>query len=701
MNENNANFTPEAPNFRTLVRMSFQGLTNFPYIEEDFDALTNYELLSKVVEYLNQVISNNNEQNTLMTGLYNAYVSLQDYVNDYFDNLDVQEEINNKLDEMSRSGELTTLISNYVDPYITAQNQEISSFKNEVNATINQQNNKINALEDGSPLVASSVEEMTETDKIYVNTTDGYWYYYDGTEWQQGAVYQATQIQNNSVDLEELVTNVNNSINCEIISTDELINGKYISNGGSVGESVNYSISDFIFLNVGDRIVYTSGGSQSNCLLAQYYRYRLGDKYFPIINGVGTSVASKDIDYTAITSGLYVVSGRTSNMTDIKIYRKNLIKNVITDIKLDSINNIIPIDESNIQSNKYVEYTGQVRNFSEYDDEFWVSNFIEIKPNSKIKLLTTAKQLPESTTTNVGIAIYDGAKSYLAGYKYIEGSNYVEMDIPATAKYVNFTITSAMKKTGYYLYYTKLDQTIETTTSEPELYRSLLKVGAIGDSLASGECAYKLGGVDRLVDIYKHSWPQYMARMSGNAYINFSKGGMNTRTWLTNEKGYPLASQSENICDAYIIGLGVNDANNLGLEYLGTSNDIDTSDYTNNEDTFYGNYAGIIQRMQELQPKAKFFLLTMPRTTTLYQTFNEAIRDIATILDNCYVIDLEEHASEFGTGSFDNLNARNGHFNAIAYNNIAIQISKLISKYMYENYTEFSQVEFIGTDYEW
>lgn len=701
MNENNANFTPEAPNFRTLVRMSFQGLTNFPYIEEDFDALTNYELLSKVVEYLNQVISNNNEQNTLMTGLYNAYVSLQDYVNDYFDNLDVQEEINNKLDEMSKSGELTTLISNYIDPYITAQNQEISSFKNEVNATINQQNNKINALEEGSPLVASSVEGMTDTTRIYVNTSNGYWYYYDGDSWEQGGVYQATQIQDNSVDLESLVENINNSINCEIISTDELINGKYISNGGSVGTSTNYSMSDFIFLNVGDRIVYTSGGSQSNCLLAQYYRYREGDKYFAIINGEGSSVTSKDIDYTAVTSGLYVVSGRTSNMTDIKIYRKNLIKNVINDIKLDSINNIIPIDEDNIQSNKYVEYTGQVRNFNEYNDEFWVSNFIEIKPNSKIKLLTTAKQLPENTTTNVGIAIYDGAKSYLTGYKYIEGSNYVEMDIPATAKYVNFTITAAMKKTGYYLYYTKLDQTIETTTSEPELYRSLLKVGAIGDSLASGECAYKLGGVDRLVDIYKHSWPQYMARMSGNTYINFSKGGMNTRTWLTSEKGYPLASQTENICDAYIIGLGVNDANNLGLSYLGTSSDIDTSDYTNNGDTFYGNYAGIIQRMQVLQPKAKFFLLTMPRTTTLYQTFNEAIRDIATILNNCYVIDLEEHASEFGTGSFDALNARNGHFNAIAYNNIAIQISKLISKYMYENYTEFSQVEFIGTDYEW
>ena len=110
MNENNANFTPEAPNFKTLVRMSFQGLTNFPYIEEDFDALANYGLLSKVVEYLNQVISNNNEQNDLMTGLYNAYVSLQDYVNNYFD-VTFPEQINNKLDEMASDGTLENLLN--------------------------------------------------------------------------------------------------------------------------------------------------------------------------------------------------------------------------------------------------------------------------------------------------------------------------------------------------------------------------------------------------------------------------------------------------------------------------------------------------------------------------------------------------------------------------------------------------------------
>ena len=111
-----ANFTPEQPNFKQLVLLNMQQLTNFPYIEADFDALTNYGLLCKVVEYLNNVITNNNEQNKVVTNLYNAYIELQDYVNNYFGNLDVQEEINHKLDEMAESGELTDLIKAYVDP---------------------------------------------------------------------------------------------------------------------------------------------------------------------------------------------------------------------------------------------------------------------------------------------------------------------------------------------------------------------------------------------------------------------------------------------------------------------------------------------------------------------------------------------------------------------------------------------------------
>ena len=104
----------EKPSFKKICLMHLQALTNFPYIEKDFDAITDYELLCKVVDYLNKVIKNENEQNETIMSLYKAFVELKDYVDSYFENLDVQDEINNKLDEMAESGELTQLILNYI-----------------------------------------------------------------------------------------------------------------------------------------------------------------------------------------------------------------------------------------------------------------------------------------------------------------------------------------------------------------------------------------------------------------------------------------------------------------------------------------------------------------------------------------------------------------------------------------------------------
>ena len=94
-------------------------LQNFPFIEADFDAVTNYQLLCKVVEELNKVIDNNNNQNNNITQLEQNFITLYNYVKDYFDNLDVQEEINNKLDNMASDGSLSTLIQPLFDEYKT------------------------------------------------------------------------------------------------------------------------------------------------------------------------------------------------------------------------------------------------------------------------------------------------------------------------------------------------------------------------------------------------------------------------------------------------------------------------------------------------------------------------------------------------------------------------------------------------------
>ena len=72
------------------------------------ESLSYYELLCKITAKLNEVIE---QGNSTSEGLK----ELQEYVDNYFENLDVQEEINNKLDEMAESGELTDIIAQYLE----------------------------------------------------------------------------------------------------------------------------------------------------------------------------------------------------------------------------------------------------------------------------------------------------------------------------------------------------------------------------------------------------------------------------------------------------------------------------------------------------------------------------------------------------------------------------------------------------------
>lgn len=89
-------------------------MQNFPFIEQDFDALTDYELMCKIVERLNQVIDAENNDSQQIANLIIAFNDLKSYVDNYFDDLDIQTEINNKLEDMADSGQLAEIIAQYI-----------------------------------------------------------------------------------------------------------------------------------------------------------------------------------------------------------------------------------------------------------------------------------------------------------------------------------------------------------------------------------------------------------------------------------------------------------------------------------------------------------------------------------------------------------------------------------------------------------
>lgn len=108
-----ADFTPSKGEYITLTPFRYWCQKILPLVYDD--SLSYYELLCKVVDYLNKTMEDVDTLNTDVTNVFTAYGELQSYVNNYFDNLDVSEEINEKLDNMASDGSLSALMQ----PFIT------------------------------------------------------------------------------------------------------------------------------------------------------------------------------------------------------------------------------------------------------------------------------------------------------------------------------------------------------------------------------------------------------------------------------------------------------------------------------------------------------------------------------------------------------------------------------------------------------
>ena len=223
-------------NFNKLTPFKWFVLENFPFIEADFDALTEWQLFCKLGKEMNKIINSENTLGTQMENVTNAFIDLQNYVNNYFDNLDVQDEINNILNEMTTDGTLANIINqqllgsinNQINENYTELNEKISQNTSNING-LNGQNialeNKVNSLASGSPAgVYDTLDALKQANpdhsKIYIVKSDNNWYYYNTTssQWTAGGIYNGS-IGNNSVKY----INLNNNIIDDIYNSDKII----------------------------------------------------------------------------------------------------------------------------------------------------------------------------------------------------------------------------------------------------------------------------------------------------------------------------------------------------------------------------------------------------------------------------------------------------------------------------------------------
>lgn len=111
-----ADFSPTLEGYTGQGAFKFWCQQVLPLVFDD--SISYYELLNKVVVYLNNVIQDVSAAETNISALSQAYKQLEDYVNDYFSSLDVQQEINNKLDQMAQDTSPTGLPA-LIRPFVT------------------------------------------------------------------------------------------------------------------------------------------------------------------------------------------------------------------------------------------------------------------------------------------------------------------------------------------------------------------------------------------------------------------------------------------------------------------------------------------------------------------------------------------------------------------------------------------------------
>lgn len=248
------------------------------------ESLSYYEVLCNLTAKIKEVIDEQNNQGEGIIELQNKYLELKEYVDNYFENLDIQEEINTKLDEMAENGELTDIIAQYLQLAGILVYSTVSDMKNATN------------IANGS-----------------ICETLGYYNFKDGG----GALYKVRNITNQDVIDDMLIIALDDvNLVAELVNDDKFINVLKcgVKNDGSVDCSTklntlteNYSL----YLPAGTYLVENTINLKFSIKGDDYNREPTNDKK--------TVIKSKVVSKTINISGNTHCESQTIENINIQI----------------------------------------------------------------------------------------------------------------------------------------------------------------------------------------------------------------------------------------------------------------------------------------------------------------------------------------------------------------------------------------------
>lgn len=320
------------------------------------------------------------------------------------------------------------------------------------------------------------------------------------------------------------------------------------------------------------------------------------------------------------------------------------------------------------------------------DDGNYINQYGDVRPNP-VFCITTPFLLKAGQTVIFKAKGYQGNVAVLSqvlpsGYSplCIGNDSYEEYSYTNNNEDM-YVVLSYDKSEEQYIHVVSIP--FDNKVKENELSLSMFeRIGVVGDSYASGVIYTESGTAKYL---YNKSWPQILSRKLGNACTCYSRGGLTTRTWLTDSKGLPflLSSPSDEI---YLLCLGINDYS-LGMSYLGSINDINghssEDDYA---DTFYGNYGKIFEKIRKHSPSAKIIFISI--VGEKYASFSHAVKEIADHYGVPFISQDDDYF--FKSTLYTNMSA--GHPRGYGYSGMANAFERLIVKCIRNNQQYFDDL---------
>lgn len=398
----------------------------------------------------------------------------------------------------------------------------------------------------------------------------------------------------------------------DLDSVDLVLNPSLVENSGyyynddhgmNLQSGANFCYTDPIEVKKGDEVELVGAGYNTSvsmiCLCDANNSHRLSVYY-------SSNSSVNAYRYTATMDCYLTFSYNQILKHSLKIYRKS------RPIVIDDVVNESPCAIETIKT--YISINGTLTSHPNY----CISSLIQLKRNDELKFSICC----ENDVSALSLCNSSGSfvKSLIAG----KGLSQMEYSYTATEDcYVKICFRVRYRECTYLseLKHFRYEPIMKMSFSMFE------KWGIIGDSFASG--VFYDNEMQALDNHLQKSWGQILARKSGNTCVNFSKGGLYCGDWLiNNDRGLPFLLR-ESAKELYIIALGINDVGRLsGIQPLGTIADVN-SDYSQNPNTFYGNYGKIIGNIKTHAPKAKIIMSTIPYNGESAMMINNSIIEIA------------------------------------------------------------------------